>query len=78
MAQFSEVTGKPANYAQISNETYKSFMSPAMAEEVLENMLLLDDPGYFNGEPLERSLALLDEKPTTWREYVAANKEKIA
>lgn len=43
---------------------------------MLENMLLLEDPGYYGGESLASSLALLDQKPTAWKEFVAKNRGK--
>lgn len=59
-------------------EVFKSFLPPAVAQEMLENMLLLEDPGYYGGADLSESLALLEEKPTTWRDFVAKNKDKFA
>lgn len=76
VAEFAEVTGKPANYAQIPGDLFKSFLPPAIAEELYENMLLLEDPGYYAGADLAESLALLDRKPTTWKAFVEANKQK--
>ncbi|KAG7284370.1 hypothetical protein NEMBOFW57_010743 [Staphylotrichum longicolle] len=70
LAEFEEVTGKKASYVQVTPEQYKSFLPAAMAEEMLENHLFIESPGYFNGASLKESLDLLDEKPTTWKEYV--------
>jgi hypothetical protein len=39
-------------------------------------MLLLNDAGYYGGADVSESLRLVDQKPTTWKEYVAANKGK--
>lgn len=75
MSEFSEVIGKPAVSVQISSETFKSFM-PFAAQELLETMLLLEKPGYYNGADLSESLSLLGEKPTTWKEFVQQNKGK--
>lgn len=47
-----------------------------MAQELLENMLLFDDVGYYGGADLTESLSLLDERPTSWREFVEKNKAK--
>lgn len=41
-----------------------------MAEEMLENHLFIENPGYFNGAGLKESLDLLEEKPTTWKEFI--------
>lgn len=76
VSEFSEVLGKPANFVQVPSETFKSFLPPQVAQEMLENMLLLEDPGYYGGADLTESLSMLDEKPTTWKEFVEANKAK--
>ena len=41
-----------------------------MAEEMLENHLFIENPGYYNGASLKESLDLLEEKPTTWKEFL--------
>ncbi|OPB44641.1 hypothetical protein A0O28_0029600 [Trichoderma guizhouense] len=76
ISEFSEVMGRPAHAVQIDDDKFKSFLSPVAAQELLENMKLLEDPGYYAGESLAGSLALLEEKPTTWKEFVEKNKEK--
>jgi hypothetical protein len=68
------VTGKKINFQQITADQYKSFLPPSMADELLENHLLIESPGYFNGASLQESLNALDEKPTTWKEFVSKNK----
>lgn len=40
---------------------------------MLENHLLVEEPGYYNGMDLKESLEALSEKPTTWKEFVKAN-----
>ncbi len=70
VAEFEEVTGKKAAFVQLSPEQYKSHLPAAVAEEMLENHLFIEDPGYFNGASLKESLDLLEEKPTTWKEFV--------
>ncbi|OAA66922.1 NAD(P)-binding domain protein [Niveomyces insectorum RCEF 264] len=77
-SEFAEVTGHKAQAVQIPEDTFKSFNPPAAAQEMLENMLLLQDPGYFAGESLAPSKALVDEPPTTWKDFVAKNKGKWA
>lgn len=74
MSEFSEAIGKPAFFVQIPAETFKSFLPPPVAQELLENMLLLEEPGYYAGARL--SLDLLDEQPKPWKTYVEENKEK--
>ncbi|KAK7212375.1 hypothetical protein V2G26_019553 [Clonostachys chloroleuca] len=78
VADFTAATGKKATYKQVSNDAYKSFLPAPVAQELLENMLLLQDPGYYAGADLSSSLALLDRKPTTWKEFAKANKGKWA
>ncbi|KAL1983173.1 hypothetical protein VTN96DRAFT_423 [Rasamsonia emersonii] len=78
VAEFEEATGKRARYIQVDAQTYKSFLPPAMADVVLENQLLIEDPGYYAGEGLEESLELLGDvgfEPTTWREFLERNKD---
>ena len=58
---------------QLSPEQYKSAFPPAMAEEMLENHLFIENPGYFNGASLKESLDLLEEKPTTWKDFLKKN-----
>lgn len=44
---FTEVTGHATNYVQISDEIFKSFFPEFMAQEMLENMLLIRDWEYY-------------------------------
>lgn len=78
MADFTAATGKKATYKQVSNDVYKSFLPASFAQEMLENMLLLQGPGYYAGADLSSSLALLDRKPTTWKDFAKTNKGKWA
>lgn len=70
VAEFEEVTGKKATYMHVSAEQYKSFLPAEMAEEYLENHLFVEDPGYYNGASLKESVDLVEEKPTTWKEFI--------
>ncbi|OJD23945.1 hypothetical protein ACJ73_04697 [Blastomyces percursus] len=70
VSEFTEVTGYPAKVVQITPEQYKSFMPPHAAQEFLENHQLLEGPGYFGGASLGESLALLEQKPTSWKAFV--------
>lgn len=76
VADFSDVVGKPASFSQVPGDVYKSFLPPAVAEEMYENMLLLEDPGYYNGADLAPTLALLDREPTSWKDFVKANRAR--
>jgi uncharacterized protein YbjT (DUF2867 family) len=51
-------------------ETLKGYGMPQFAaDELWENMRLVNEDGYYGGASLDWSLSLLDEKPTTWKEY---------
>jgi len=78
LGTWEEVTGHKARFVKVSAEQYKSALPEFMADEMLENHLFIEDPGYFAGADLGESLALLEEKPTTWREFVERNREKWA
>jgi hypothetical protein len=43
------------------------------AEGILEMMRLVSEGGYFGFEPLEESLAVLEDKPTAWVEFLKKN-----
>lgn len=73
ISEFEEVTGKKINFQQVSSDQYKGFLPSFMAEEMLENHLLIENPGYFNGMSLQESLDALDDKPTTFKEFVKNN-----
>jgi hypothetical protein len=77
VAEFAEVSGHKAQAVQIPAETFKSFLPAPVAQELLENILLLGDVGYYGGEDLGPSLALLDEKPIDWKEFVASQAAKF-
>ncbi|CEI41791.1 hypothetical protein FVEN_g3772 [Fusarium venenatum] len=77
VSEFEEVTGKKARFVPIDAATYKSFLPGPLADEMLENHLFIEEPGYYNGRDLKESLDLLGSvglKPTSWKEFVTANK----
>lgn len=76
MSEFSEVIGKPATFNQVPADVFKTFLPPPVADELTENMQLLEDPGYYAGADLKESLDMLDEKPITWKEFVEKNRSK--
>jgi uncharacterized protein YbjT (DUF2867 family) len=47
LSEFEEVTGRRANFVQVDAETYKSFLPLSMAQEMLENHLFIEEPGYY-------------------------------
>lgn len=76
MSEFREVIREPAAFAQIREDVFKSFLPPPVAQELLENMLLLENPGYYAGGDLISSRDMTDGELTTWKEFVEANKAR--
>jgi hypothetical protein len=77
---FKAATGKDAQLVTIPYDKFKSFLPPPVADELVANMQLIDDPGYYIGEPadgVEQSIDLVVKaglrKPNTWKEFVAKN-----
>ncbi|GAO19938.1 hypothetical protein UVI_02043640 [Ustilaginoidea virens] len=76
-AEFELVTGRKMHYVEVPHDEYRSSLPAPAAQELLENMLLLQEPGYYAGADLAPSLALLGgEKPTSWREFVERNRDR--
>ncbi|KAJ5563978.1 hypothetical protein N7513_000220 [Penicillium frequentans] len=78
-SHFEAATGKKLIVVTVSGVVFKSFLhglSPEMAEEVYENLMLLEDPGYYAGADLTPSLDLLSEKPVGLTEFFTLNKDK--
>ena len=63
-------TGKKTHYAQLTAEQYKGFLPPFIAEELLENHLFIEEPGYYNGAELKESHDILEDKLTTWEDFI--------
>ncbi|KAF5691966.1 nitrogen metabolic regulation nmr [Fusarium circinatum] len=76
ISEFSEVIGKPAAFNQVPADVFESFLPAPIAKELTENMMLLEEPGYYGDADLKESLDLLDEKPVTWKEFVEQNRSK--
>lgn len=77
VSEFQEVTGKAARFVQIDAEAYKSLFPGPLGNEMLENHLFIDEPGYYAGADLKESLDLLAGvglKPKSWKEFLEANK----
>ncbi|KAI8932418.1 hypothetical protein NX059_010604 [Plenodomus lindquistii] len=70
----ASVTGKQTKFVQVPAEVYKSFLPEFMAQEMLENHLFMEEPGYYNGESLDKSHELVKGKLTTVEEYLKASK----
>ncbi|KAG6009197.1 hypothetical protein E4U21_003050 [Claviceps maximensis] len=77
VAELEEVTGKKVSYVETPHHVFKSFLPAPAAQELLENMLLLQGPGYYAGADLKPSLDLLGEdEPITWKAFAQQNKDK--
>ncbi|KAJ5369758.1 NmrA family transcriptional regulator [Penicillium cataractarum] len=77
LAEFEEVTGKKTRFVRVDSETYKGFIPGPMGEEMLENHLFIESPGYYAGRSLKDSHELLDKagyRPTAWKEFLEQNK----
>ncbi|KZM20787.1 uncharacterized protein EKO05_0002647 [Ascochyta rabiei] len=70
LSELEATTSKKTNYIQLSAEQYKSFLPSFMAEEMLENHLFVENPGYYNGAELDESHEILEDKLITWKEYI--------
>lgn len=72
VSTISSVTGKKANFITIPAEVYKSFLPEFMAQEMLENHLFMEEPGYYAGKDLEENHAEVGgvEGLTTWEAFV--------
>ncbi|KAG4438489.1 hypothetical protein IFR05_006012 [Cadophora sp. M221] len=71
--------GKTAGYYEAPHEVYLGWLKGAglpdfAAQELLENMRLLNEGGYFAGQSLEWSSSLVDEPLTTWEEFIKKSK----
>lgn len=73
--------GGTARFVQTSHEQFLAAlagmgMPDFAALEMLENMRLMDEGGYFGGASLEESQAILGEEDrlTTWEEYMKKEK----
>ena len=75
VATFSRVypeAGKGAKWEEVPQDVYKSnIQGPEfIQQELLENMRLIGEFGYFGGESLEESLSIVEEPLTTWEEHI--------
>jgi hypothetical protein len=66
--------GKTAKYFEVPHDTFRGIMKGRgmpdfVVEEMLENMRLMAEFGYYFGESLDFSHSLLDDKLMTWEEH---------
>lgn len=68
--------GPAARYVRTTHDQFLEALSKGLgmpdfaALEMLENIRLMDEGGYFGGAPLEGSQAILEDELTTWEEYI--------
>lgn len=67
--------GKTATYFNVPHEMYVQILTSVglpefAAVELLENMRLLDEFGYYGGEGLEETHKYVEDKLTTWAEFI--------
>lgn len=75
--QFSEVfpeDGKDAKAHEFSHDAYLAGLAAKgipefVQQELLENMRLMAEFGYYGGESLDESHSILVDKLTTWKEF---------
>lgn len=76
--EISQTFGVKAAAIQLPEDTFKSFLPPPVAQELLENMLVMDREGYFGGESLDESHSLLEDKVTSWKDHILRYKSSFA
>ncbi|OKL64446.1 hypothetical protein UA08_00194 [Talaromyces atroroseus] len=80
LAELEEVTRKKTRFVQVDSETYKSFKPGPIGEEMLENHLFIESPGYYAGRSLNESHDLLKKagyQTTSWKAYLEQNKSSL-
>ncbi|KAL4899092.1 hypothetical protein BDW74DRAFT_171773 [Aspergillus multicolor] len=80
LAEFEEVTGNKTQFVQVDSDTYKSFIPGPMGDEMLENHLFIESPGYFKGRSLNESHAFIEKagfKPASWKAFLEENKGSL-
>ena len=71
--------GKDASFKQVPAEAFKEVLVKAqgmpdfVAQEFLENMLLLDQFGYYGGASLDETHNLVEDHLTTWAEHLRSS-----
>ncbi|KAG4035110.1 hypothetical protein MFRU_002g04570 [Monilinia fructicola] len=70
------VAGEGAENVELPHDVYKGILgsfglNSDAQEELLQNMRLLNEFGYYGGDTLEPSQSILVDKLTTWKEFIA-------
>lgn len=71
--------GATAQFVEASHDQFKqgleaTGMPDFAAQEMLENMRLMDEGGYYGGAALDESHSILDDELTTWEEFMKIDK----
>lgn len=71
---FPEAAGKTARFVQVPEDEFRAGMktrgSPDyVVDEIYETVRLLEEFGYYGGEPLGESLKYVEDPLTTWEEF---------
>ncbi|KAF3916336.1 hypothetical protein ABW21_db0204869 [Orbilia brochopaga] len=85
---FTEVTGQQANYVQLEEPVFVGFLpTKELGQEMLENMLLVRDYGYFGPtvegakkaveEDIKKFYEPKDKQPQGLEEYIKEHKDKF-
>ncbi|KAF2096859.1 NmrA-domain-containing protein [Rhizodiscina lignyota] len=69
--------GKGAHFVELTEDQFKGALksrgtSEFIAQELYENMRVIPEFGYYGGDSLDFSHSILDDKLTTWEEFVKA------
>jgi uncharacterized protein YbjT (DUF2867 family) len=70
------IASEGAEHVELPHEVYKGIlgsmgMNADIQEELLQNMRLLNEFGYYGGDSLDESHSILVDKLTTWKEFMA-------
>lgn len=71
--------GKTAKAVELPHDVFKGVLAKAgtseeSAEELLQNMRLMSEYGYYGGADLKESHEILVDKLTTWKDFMAKSK----
>jgi uncharacterized protein YbjT (DUF2867 family) len=69
------MAGKSARFFSVPHSAYTDMlkgmgMPDFAAEELLENMRLMDEGGYYGGASLDESHAILHDSLTSWKDFI--------
>ncbi|TRM61225.1 hypothetical protein BD626DRAFT_631771 [Schizophyllum amplum] len=67
--------GEGAAYHELPHDAFKGIlakqgMPEVVQEELLQNLIFIAEYGYYGGESLDESIAIVDEPLTSWEQYL--------